>query len=184
MKKTARNIMLAGGIALLSLGLVACGDNSASTQKKESETVKDNSSSSETKKASFKDNLITQENGSTIKLTGSEVTNDYEGKPMLVVLFNYTNNSKEAQNLQTAFLDSVTAKQNLGDTTEELDMSIPGDNFKYQDLVDKLQADVNPKKSVKGVYYYEIKDKTKPVILEVHDTMMEKVGTKEYKINK
>lgn len=178
-----KKLLVVGGIALLSVGLAACGnDSSADAEKDGNKSVESVKNTSESSKVTFKNDVVTQENGSKIKFTGSELMADFEGKPMLVILFDYTNNGKKGQDLQFAYLDSIGAKQNLGDTTEDLEMGIPDANFKYQDRADKLNAEVNPGSTVQGAYYYEVKDKTKPVILEIHDSLMNKVGEKEYKV--
>lgn len=182
----AGTIISAVGVVLLiifaTLGS-SIVDEASKELNKQSETVDDNSSKEKEVKASFKNDTITQSDGSKIKFTGSEVMNDFDSKPMLVVLFDYTNNSNEGQNLQLAFLDSVNAYQKLDSTTEDLTMAIPDMNFKYQDRSDKLDADVNPGSTVQGVYTYEIKDTSKPVVLEFKDGMLgEELGTKEYTI--
>lgn len=178
-----KKIVGLGLILVVSFGLAGCGssDSGSGTNESSSKTEATSSvatqestvASSATKetdaKATYKDRTLTAPDG-VLKITGFERGTDYEGKPMFYVFFDLTNNTKEAQNVQMQYMSFVQAKQNTGDTTETLDMSMLMDN-PYQEKADLLQKDINPGATVSGVYYYNFADESKPVTFEFTDTM-------------
>lgn len=175
-------------VVLFAVLLTACGNDTAKSDKKESSepeevsVPKEENSEESVSETTFKDDTLTTVNGSTIKLLSSNVDKDYDNKPMFVILFEYTNDTDEPKNLQEAFMNYFDLKQNTGDTTETLSMAIPGENFKYNTENENLLKEVNPGKTVKGVYMYELADDKSPLTLVISDEMMDSIGTKEYKL--
>lgn len=178
-----KKIVGLGLILVVSFGLAGCGSSDSGSGTNESSSKTEATSSAATQestvassatketdaKATYKDRTLTAPDG-VLKITGFERGTDYEGKPMFYVFFDLTNNTKEAQNVQMQYMSFVQAKQNTGDTTETLDMSMLMDN-PYQEKADLLQKDINPGATVSGVYYYNFADESKPVTFEFTDTM-------------
>lgn len=156
-----KKIFLGSIIAISMLGLAACGsDNNGSTTKKTESTV--TASSAETKKdGTYENRTLTVPDG-TLKITGFQKGTDYEGKSMFYVLFDLTNNTNEAQNVQNMYMGMIQAKQNTGDTTEDLQFSVTMES-PLQDKLDMLQKDINPGATIQGAYAYDFADESKPV---------------------
>lgn len=159
------------------LSLTACGNDSNSGSS--SEAVP-SSKSNPSERATFENDMLTTDDA-VFKLTGSELSTDYDGQPMLIIFFDYTNNSEEAKDIQMAWLDCFNAEQNTGATTERLNMGIPGMDFQYQELADMLSKKANPGSTVSAIYYYEVSDASFPVDLKISEGMFGKeVATKTY----
>lgn len=163
--------------------LAACGNNGGAdsgTNNSEPVINGDNNSSNSSNKATFENDTLTTKEA-VFKLTGSELGTDFEGNPMLIVFFDYTNNSEEAKDIQMAWLDCFNAEQNTGATTERLNMGIPDMDFQYQELADMLSKKANPGSTVSAIYYYEVSDASFPVDLKISEGMFGKeIATKTY----
>lgn len=175
---------------LISLGLVglcvftlsACGapeEKSKNTSEQKSSQI-EKESSSETKKnddVSYSDRTIENKDGK-VKITSIEKGADYNNEPIVFVHFELTNKKTEPENVQIAYLSFIKAKQNTGDTTEDLQYAMMTEN-PYQDKVDMLQKDINPNSTIEGVYMYKLADETKPVTFIFSDGMFGKEIAKE-----
>lgn len=182
------------GFAFLSLMLGACSNDTneakssnsseAASSEISTEASLATSASSESSTAgTYKDRTLDVPDG-TLKITGFERGQDYEGNPMFYVFFDLTNKSDEAQNVQMLYMSFVSASQNTGATTEDLEMSMMMDN-PYQEKADLLQKDLNPGQTISGVYYYNFADDTKPVTFEFSDALFSlngPVATEEIEI--
>lgn len=157
--------------------LAGCSSGNSGDSANNNETATSSTSSG---KATFENDVLTAKEA-VFKLTGSELGTDYDGKPMLLVFFDYTNNSDEAKNIQMAWLNHFNAEQNTGSTTERLSLGFPDMDFPYPELRDMLLKDANPGATVSAVYYYEVPDASYPVDLKISDGLFGKeFATKSY----
>lgn len=156
-----KKVLLASIIAISTLGLVACSSDDSGNSTKKTESTVTASSVEKKKDGTYENRTLTVPDG-TLKITGFQKGTNYNGESMFYVLFDLTNNTKEAQNVQTMYMGMVQAKQNTGDTTEDLQFSVTMDST-VQDKLDMLQKDINPGATIQAAYAYDFADESKPV---------------------
>lgn len=171
-------------VVLISLvGLGACGSSNDSSSTKHVKSNATATSESKKKDGSYENRTLTVPDG-VLKITGFQKGTDYEGKSMFYVFFDLTNNTKEAKNVQNMYMSFVNAKQNTGDTTEDLQFSITTDS-PVQDKLDMLQKDVNPGATIQAAYAYDFADESKPVTFIFTDkifSMSDPIATEDITI--
>ena len=178
-----KKVLLSCAILISLLGLGACGSSDDSGSTKNVKSTATATTESKEKNGTYENRTLTVPDG-VLKITGFQKSTDYEGKPMFYVLFDLTNNSKEAQNVQTMYMGLVNAKQNTGDTTENLEFSVTMDS-PVQDKLDMLQKDINPGATIQGAYAYTFADESKPVTFTFTDnlfSMNDPIATEEITI--
>ena len=157
-------------ISTLILGACGSGTNNSNKTKKTSSTA---TATTETKakedKGTYKDRTLTVPDG-VLKITEFQKGTSFDGKPIFYVLFDLTNNTKEAQDVQMLYSSFVSVSQNTGDTTEDLTYGIVNDS-PIKDRIDMLNKKVNPGATVQAAYPYEFADETKPVTFTFRDSM-------------
>ncbi|MGM0215765.1 DUF5067 domain-containing protein [Enterococcus sp. AZ109] len=182
MKKSILSCLLL--ISLIGFG--ACGSdgsNDSTENIKSTETATSASSQPGEENGTYENRTLTVPDG-VLTITGFQKGTDYEGKPMFYVLFDLTNHSEEAQNVQTMYMGLVQVSQNTGDTTENLEFSITMDS-PVQDKLDMLQKDINPGGTVQGAYAYNFADESKPVTFTFTDglfSMNDPIATEDITI--
>ena len=176
-----KKIKMLGFVLVCGLMLSACSDENAqseasqsapqSTEAKEVEsTVVDETKEEEKQgEVTYENRTLTAPDG-VLKITGFEKTKDYDGNPSFYVFFDITNNTEEAKDIQMFYLGFVSAEQNTGDTTENLDYPFIAES-PHQDLLDNLNKQINPGATVSAAYVYSLPDETKPVTFEFTDSM-------------
>lgn len=160
-------------ITLLAFGGCGSDKKSDTTKKvKSSVTATSVTKTSEEKKdaGTYENRTLTVPDG-VVKITGFQKGVDYDGKPMFYVLFDLTNNTKEAKNIQIMYNGFVSATQNTGSTTEDLQYAVTTDS-PLQSKLELLRKDINPGATVQGAYAYEFADPAKPVIFTFKDTLI------------
>lgn len=144
-------------------------EKQSATKTKSTISKKETSKTETGSKATYSDRTLTAPDG-VLKITSIESGTDYDGKPMFYVLFDLTNNTDEAKNIQILYMNFVDASQNNGTTTEKLDFAITTES-PYQEQLDMLSKDLNPGQTASAAYAYEVPDESKPVTLEFKDSM-------------
>ncbi|MFI3619731.1 DUF5067 domain-containing protein [Enterococcus avium] len=181
-----KKVLLSCALLISLLGMGACGssDDSSSTKNvKSTATATSETSENKKKDGTYENRTLTVPDG-VLKITGFQKGTDYEGKPMFYVLFDLTNNTEEAQNVQNMYMGFVNVKQNTGDTTEDLEFSMMTDS-PLQDKLDMLQKDINPGATIQGAYAYNFADESKPVTFIFTDelfSMDDPIATEEITI--
>jgi hypothetical protein len=176
-----KRVLLFSLIGVCSLTLAACGSSNESTTKKTSSTVSAKKETEE--KGTYENRTLTTPEG-VLKITDIVKGTDYDGKPLIYVLFDLTNNSGEAKNVQSMVMGFMSASQNTGSTTEKLDYGIAMDS-PYQEQLDMLQKDINEGATIQAAYTYELADETKPVIFTFTDKLFsfsDSIATEEITI--
>lgn len=181
-----KKVLLSCTLLISLLGVGACGssDDASSTKNvKSTATATSETSKAQKKDGTYENRTLTVPDG-VLKITGFQKGTDYEGKPMFYVLFDLTNNTDEAENIQSMYMGFVGAKQNTGDTTEDLEFSMLTDS-PLQDKLDMLQKDINPGATIQGAYAYNFADESKPVTFTFTDklfSMDDPIATEEITI--
>lgn len=112
--------------------------------------------------ATFENDTLTNAN-ITLKITGHEFDADDEGKPILRIFFEYTNNSSEAYKVAYIPQEYFDPIQNTGAFTEHLQINLGPSNPKYKELNDVFSKEVNPGYTVKSLAEYELVDTSTPI---------------------
>ena len=146
MKRRILALLLA---ALFAVALCACGGTSdgESTDGQDTETV---------------DNTKADLGDYHVEIGGAKMTKDYEGNPVIVVDFTWTNNSEDTQSALVAlsgqaFQDGVS-----------LESAIVGDNSVYDSNLN--WKDIRPGTTVDGQYAFVLSSETSPVEFELSET--------------
>lgn len=121
------------------------------------------------KDGTYKNRTLTTPDG-VLKITNIVKGTDYDGKPMIYVLYDLTNTSGESKGVQTMVMGFMDASQNTGATTEKLSFAITMDS-PYQEQLDMLTKDINDGGTIQGAYAYELADETKPVTFTFTDKL-------------
>lgn len=125
-----------------------------------------NSSSSEENNnllgATFENDTLTNSEV-VIKLTGHEIGTSEDGKPVLRVFFDFTNNSSEAYKVAYVPQRYFDPIQNTGAFTEHLKINLSPDAPKYAELNEVFHKDVNTGYTVKSLAEYELVNTSTPV---------------------
>lgn len=112
--------------------------------------------------ATFENDTLTNAN-IILKIIGSEFDTNDEGKPILRVFFEYTNNSSEAFKVAYIPQEYFDPIQNTGTFTEHLQIDLIPSNPKYKELNDVFGKEVNPRYTVKSLAEYELVDTSTPI---------------------
>lgn len=146
--------------------LAACSSGNGKTESNTPSAGAVNSSSNEENNnllgATFENDTLTNAN-ITLKITGHEFDTDDEGKPILRVFFEYTNNSSEAYKVAYIPQEYFDPIQNTGAFTEHLQINLSPSNPKYKELNDVFPKEVNPGYTVKSLAEYELVNTSTPV---------------------
>ncbi|EOH71581.1 DUF5067 domain-containing protein [Enterococcus malodoratus] len=164
-----KKIVLSCAILISLVGLGACGSSNNSSDTKHVKSSATATSETKKKDGTYENRTLTVPNG-VLKITGFQKGTDYDGNSMFYVLFDLTNNSNEAKNVQTMYMGMVQASQNTGDTTEKLEFSVTMDS-PVQEKLDMLQKDINPGGTIQGAYAYNFADESKPVTFTFTDEL-------------
>lgn len=191
-----KNIILS--VAVCSMLLAGCGANTshvrtsssaskASTSKvvKSSSSVKPDPNASE-RKWTYKNNVFDAGN-ETYKFTGWDVMDSvHEGKKVLVLYCDVTNNSTEEMDPSNVYL-VVDAYQKNETSDVRLNSGTVGcsedEDGLLQQYEDALYNKLLPGKTVKTVMMFEFNN-TNPVRVEFSNPESKTIGIKNYKINK
>lgn len=187
-----RNVALASTVALLSLGLTACGNSNSSSKKSSSnnsstETITKRKSSVTTKSEdgwTYKNSVFKTKN-LTYRFTKTELMDsDIEGKDAIVMYFNVTNTSEKKQLPSDVYM-YIHAYQNTSSSEVRLNPgSIKTDennNDPLQEYNDNLNNKLLPKKTVKAVVVFILKN-NKPIKITFENSNFRVIGRKIYKI--
>lgn len=149
-------------IAVLAVGLVACGGsgNSGETDVDKTETASD---------VYFKDGVLQLEDGK-IEITDTKVVeagakgNEDSEKPVIVFYYTATNESEKELGASTIWIAAFDVHQDTDkDTVNELEIgSYSDENIDS----DKANSDMKPGGSVKNMISYELDDMEIPVVLK------------------
>ena len=172
-----KKIILSCAVFISLVGLGACSPSNTSSDTKHVKSSATATSETKKKDGTYENRTLTVPDG-ILKIT------DYDGNSMFYVLFDLTNNTEEAQNVQTMYMGMVQASQNTGDTTEKLEFSITMDS-PVQEKLDMLQKDINPGGTIQGAYAYNFADESKPVTFTFTDklfSMKDPIATEDITI--
>lgn len=168
MKKKLIGMVL---VMTLALSLTACGGSSDSDKgesKKETEAEAPKESEEDADEDAVTtgavDKISIDNAEGTLTYTSHEVTTDYEGKPALIVYFDYTNKKDEASYSQMTFYPQVF--QNGVECTIGIIMD---ENEAISNSTKQIQKDV----TLNIAHVYELQDNTNPVTLKVTDQSTE-----------
>lgn len=152
--KHLKKLGVLGFITLLSVVMVACGSSSSSD--------KDNSKEKESEKTEEKKVTDSGDLGDyTVKIhDGFELAKDYNGKDVIVLTYDFTNNSDDNQSFMFAISDKVF--QN-GIGLESAVMSTDSPELKNR------STDIQPGASVTVKVGYLLQDTTSPVSVEAKE---------------
>lgn len=171
---------IAGLLAVSMMAAMAgCAETTDSSSSQAEETSAAESSAAESSAAEETEaeditEAAAEETEFQVELLGTSVSQDYEGKPVLVVEYNFTNNSDEAQSFIFACQDKV-----FQNGIECDDTVIGCDDIDSQQQMNEIQP---------GTTYalkigYHLQDTTSPVDIEVtsldfinEDTLLETDG--------
>ncbi len=139
----------------------------------------------EVPQSTLKDDTLTTDKA-VIKITGYEVIppieNYDESSPILIITYDYTNNTDELSRPSDAWTDYLTATQETEATVEELDgfYGLSSLGSEYEELDEMGYTDVKPGATVQSVAAYVINYPSQPVILVAEDWKSEdkELGTK------
>lgn len=112
--------------------------------------------------ATFENDTLTNSEV-VIKLTGHEIGTSEDGKPVLRVFFDFTNNSSEAYKVAYVPQRYFDPIQNTGAFTEHLKINLSPDAPKYAELNEVFHKDVNTGYTVKSLAEYELVNTSTPV---------------------
>lgn len=119
-----------------------------------------------------------------IKFLGVEKGKDYDGKPMVYVVMELTNKSKEKEDIYYALVDGVKIQQDTGSTTEDLDSAFVDDEASpYKEQMEITSKQLNPGKTVQAAIALELADETNPLLLEFEDGDFEELATEKIDMN-
>lgn len=168
MKKKIIGMLLAVSLAL---SLTACGGNgdnnkSENEDEKEATAQEDNAEDVDENKpvTGTVEKISVDNTEGTLTYTGHEVGSDYEGKPVLIVYFDYTNKKDEASYSQLTFYPQVF--QNGVECSIGILMD---ENEAVTNSTKEIQKDV----TLNIAQVYELQDNTNPVTLKVTDQSAE-----------
>ena len=191
-----KNIILSA--AVCSMLLAGCGANTSHTKTsssvskvstskvvKSSSSVKPDPNASE-RKWTYKNNVFDAGN-ETYKFTGWSVMNSVnEGKKVLVLYCDVTNNSTEEMDPSNVYMvvhayqKNETSNVQLGPGMVELDEN---GNDPLQQYEDGMNNRLLPGKTVKAVMLFEFNNDN-PVRVEFSNPEFETIGIKNYKVSK
>lgn len=142
--------------------LAACSGGAKTGNNTPSTSVGEVNPNSNEENATFKNDTLTNAN-ITLKITGNEFDTNDEGKSILRVFFEYTNNSSEAFKVAYIPQEYFDPIQNTGAFTEHLEIDLSPSNPKYEELNGVFGKEVNPGYTVKSLVEYELVDTSTPV---------------------
>ena len=163
MKKKLLAVLLA---ATMALSITACGGSSE--PKEEEKTTEETEQTKQKEDESEEADVITgkvdsisidNEEG-TLTYTNHELSSDYEGNPVIIVYFDYTNKKDETSYAQMTFYPQ--AFQN----GVECDMGILMDE---NEGVSNSSKEITTGTTLNVAFVYELQDNTSPVTMKVTD---------------
>lgn len=104
----------------------------------------------------------------TLKYVKHELSTNYEGNPVILIYFDYTNTGEEAENAQLAF--HLTTYQN----GIECDFDFPADTVEANQNISKK---IQPGTTLQIAFAYELQDTQNPVTVEVSELFKDKKQT-------
>lgn len=164
MKKKLIGMLLAMSLVLSLTACGGSGDSNKSESEDGKESVAKEDGAEEVNENGTVEKISIDNTEGTLTYTGHEVGSDYEGKPVLIVYFDYTNKKDEASYSQLTFYPQ--AFQN----GVECGIGI---------LMDENEAITNSTKEIQKdvilniAQVYELQDNTNPVTLKVTDQSAE-----------
>ncbi|MBL1225278.1 DUF5067 domain-containing protein [Enterococcus sp. BWR-S5] len=106
-----------------------------------------------------------------IKIIDSTMTYGHDEELNLIVFtYEFTNLSNKLLAASDQFNQSFGASQELDDTVETLDASLPPYNSAFNTLYDKGLSKVKPEKTITAVAVYKLIDSKKSVVLSAYNT--------------
>lgn len=159
MKKKLLTLLLATALVCSFIG---CGgsDESSKKEDKKTESSKPAKKDEEKQKTGKVDKIALDNKEGTLTYVKHEVTKDYDGKPAIMIYFDYTNKQDEASSAQMTFYPQ--AFQNGVEC--EMAMSLE-DNEALQNT----SKDIQKGTTINIAFIYSLQDTTKPVTLKVSD---------------
>ena len=165
MKKKLLSIII---ICILAVSVVACGGSEEPKEEKESTEATAPSQTEEQEEAEAQTGTVEKINldnsEGTLIYTKHEVTSDFEGKPAVLVYFDYTNKKDESSFAQMTFYPQVFqngVECEMGITTAE--------NESVSNASKEIQKDT----TINVAYIFVLQDNTNPVTLKVSDQSAE-----------
>lgn len=191
-----KNIILSA--AVCSMLLAGCGANTSHTKTsssvskvstskvvKSSSSVKPDPNASE-RKWTYKNNTFDAGN-ETYKFTGWDVMNSaHEGKKVLVLYCDVTNNSTEEMDPSNVYLVVDAYQKNEASNMRLSSGMVECDengNNPLQQYEDALYNKLLPGKTVKAAIWFEFNNDS-PVRVEFKNSELETIGIKNYKVSK
>lgn len=178
--------------AVCSMLLAGCGANTSSSVSKvstskvvKSSSVKPDPKASE-RKWTYKNNVFDAGN-ETYKFTGWDVMNSaHEGKKVLVLYCDVTNNSAEEMDPSNVYLVVDAYQKNEASNMQLSSGMVECDengNDPLQQYEDALYNKLLPGKTVKAAIWFEFNNDN-PVRVEFKNSELETIGIKNYKVSK
>lgn len=169
MKKKLIGMLLA---VSLVLSLTACGGSGDSNKSESEDTVQEDTAQEDSAEDADENKPVTgtvekisiDNTEGTLTYTGHEMGSDYEGKPVLIVYFDYTNKKDESSYSQLTFYPQ--AFQNGVECGIGILMD---ENEAVTNSTKEIQKDV----TLNIAQVYELQDNTNPVTLKVTDQSAE-----------
>lgn len=131
--------------------------------------------------SSFKDDLF--------KTTDSEFrfkesTYIRSNTPVIVVNYQYTNNSKDVQTAESIIWNNFDVKQEVNGILEPMGYYTMNVDEPYYDDVKKSKDEVQPGESILAAYGFTLNNESSPLIIDFIDENKNVVGTKEIMYSK
>ena len=131
------------------------------------------------KAASYAEDTLTTKYG-TFKFKEATYSETLEGKPVVLVHFDYTNSSEENQNIELLIWDYFNGVQIFENTTESVgSLMMIGDEEYYEEYAN-TQVEINPGGTVPAAYGFVLKNTSAPLTLNFKDENGSIIGTREY----
>ncbi len=173
------------GITLLSLLVISgCGNNEKdqSNSKNEATTKKaEDKSSSDKSSASFENDILTTKEY-TIKIISTEIMDGSIDPKVLVIKYEFTNNTEEPTSPSIAFGSSFKVNQELDNTIETLYSSPLSDMDLYKEEQNMAVTDVKPSSTVTAVNTFGLKEDGKPVTVTVTESYVSEDSLGEFTV--
>lgn len=161
MKKKIVTLMLA---VTMAFAVTACGGNDDKGGSADTQDVKVKEDKKSDVMTGNVDQISLDNPEGTLAFTRYEVTTDYEGKPAILVYFDYTNKQEKTSYAQMTFYPQVF--QNGVECQMGFSME---DNESLHNASKEIQKDT----TLGIAYIYELQDNTNPVTLKVTDQSSE-----------
>lgn len=131
------------------------------------------------KSASYAEDTLTTKYG-TFSFKEATYSESLEGKPVVLVHFDYTNTTEENQNIEFLIWDYFDGVQIFENTTEPVGSLMMFGDEEYYDEYQNTQVEINPGGTVSAAYGFVLKDASAPLTLNFKDENGSLVGTREY----